>query len=48
MGSYKHNIAIRDRWAVVAYIRAIQTARKAPYEAVKESFEKAKSEGKVH
>jgi len=48
MGSYRHNIPVRDRWAVIAYVRAIQTARKAPYDAVKESFDKAKSEGKVH
>jgi mono/diheme cytochrome c family protein len=40
MGGYKHNIALRDRWAVVAYVRALQTARKAPYDAVKEAFDK--------
>lgn len=40
MGAYKHNIALRDRWAVVAYVRALQTARKAPYDAVKEAYEK--------
>jgi mono/diheme cytochrome c family protein len=40
MGGYKHNIALRDRWAVVAYVRALQAARKAPYDAVKEAFDK--------
>ncbi len=40
MGAYKHNIPLRDRWAIVAYVRALQTARKAPYDAVKEAFDK--------
>nr|WP_226895646.1 c-type cytochrome [Luteolibacter marinus] len=40
MGGYKHNVALRDRWAIVAYVRALQTARKAPYDAVKEAFDK--------
>ena len=39
MGPYKHNITLRDRWATVAYVRVLQTARKAPYEAVKEVFD---------
>jgi mono/diheme cytochrome c family protein len=30
MGGYKHNLSVRDRWAVVAYVRALQIARKAP------------------
>jgi mono/diheme cytochrome c family protein len=30
MGGYKHNISLRDRWAVVAYVRALQAARNAP------------------
>lgn len=29
MGAYKHNIALRDRWAIVAYVRAMQLARAA-------------------
>ena len=41
MSGYKHNIALRDRWAVVAYVRALQLARKAPYDVVKEAFDKA-------
>jgi mono/diheme cytochrome c family protein len=41
MGAYKHNIVLRDRWAVVAYVRALQLARKAPYDVVKEAFDKA-------
>ena len=32
---------LRDRWAIVAYVRALQFARKAPYEAVKEAYDKA-------
>ena len=44
MGAYKHNISVRDRWAVVAYVRALQTATKAPLSepAVMEAYEKAK------
>lgn len=30
MGAYKSSIPVRDRWAIVAYIRALQTAQKAP------------------
>ena len=26
MGAYGHNILVRDRWAVVAYLRALQSA----------------------
>lgn len=44
MGGYKHNMTVRDRWATIAYIRALQTARKAPYDAVKESFDKAQAQ----
>ncbi len=44
MGAYKHNISLRDRWATIAYIRAVQTARKAPYEAVKEAFDRAQAQ----
>lgn len=40
MGAYKHNIALRDRWAVVSYVRALQLARKAPYDVVKDAFDK--------
>jgi len=43
MGSYRHNIPVRDRWAVIAYVRAIQTARKAPYDAFKSAFEAGKA-----
>lgn len=39
MGAYKHNVSLRDRWAIVAYVRALQTARKAPYDAVKDAFD---------
>lgn len=30
MGSYGDKVMVRDRWAIVAYIRALQTAMKAP------------------
>jgi mono/diheme cytochrome c family protein len=44
MGAYKHNINLRDRWSVVAYVRALQLARKAPYDAVKDAFDKGIAE----
>ena len=28
MGGYSANITVQDRWAIVAYIRALQTAVK--------------------
>lgn len=28
MGGYKHNLPVRDRWAIVAYLRALQAAAK--------------------
>lgn len=30
MGGYGYNIPIKDRWAIVAYVRALQAARKVP------------------
>jgi mono/diheme cytochrome c family protein len=39
MSGYGYNIPIRDRWAIVAYIRAMQIARRAPYDAVKEAYD---------
>lgn len=41
MGAYKHNMSLRDRWAVIAYVRAMQTARKAPLSepAIKSAYE---------
>jgi mono/diheme cytochrome c family protein len=47
MSGYGYNIPVRDRWAIVAYVRAMQLARKAPYDLVKDSFEQAKASGKV-
>lgn len=46
MGGYKHNLSVRDRWAVVAYVRVLQTARRAPLsdEGVKAAFEAANTE----
>jgi len=26
MGAYKHNLPVRDRWAIVAYLRALQAS----------------------
>ncbi len=42
MGSYKHNVPLRDRWAIIAYVRTLSYARKAPYSnaAVKEAYDK--------
>ena len=37
MGGYGANIKVRDRWAIVAYVRALQTARLATLEDVPES-----------
>ena len=28
MGSFKHNTSIRDRWAIIAYLRSLQDAKK--------------------
>lgn len=33
MGSFKHNTSIKDRWAIVAYLRALQEAKKATAKA---------------
>lgn len=44
MSGYGYNIAVRDRWAIIAYLRALHTARNAPYEVVGEAFEKWKNE----
>ncbi|MCU0797354.1 MAG: cytochrome c [Akkermansiaceae bacterium] len=45
MGGYKHNLSLRDRWAIVGYVRALQLSRKAPLSdpTVKAAFEKAKA-----
>jgi mono/diheme cytochrome c family protein len=32
MGGYGYNIPVKDRWAIIAYVRALQTARKVPVE----------------
>lgn len=46
MGAYKHNLPLRDRWAIVAYVRALQVARKAPLSdpSVKAAFEAQQQE----
>lgn len=32
MSGYSYNIPVKDRWAIIAYVRALQTARKVPVE----------------
>ena len=32
MGAFKHNTSIRDRWAIIAYLRSLQDAEKAAAE----------------
>jgi hypothetical protein len=43
MGGYGYQIPVRDRWAIIAYIHALRTARQAPYEVVGEAYEQWKS-----
>ena len=38
MSGYGYNISVDDRWAIVAYIRALQTAREAPYAEVQHAL----------
>lgn len=33
MGAYGYNIPVRDRWAIIAYVRALQTAKEASAKA---------------
>lgn len=33
MGAYGYNIAVRDRWAIVAYVRTLQTAKESAAKA---------------
>ncbi len=33
MGAYGYNIAVRDRWAIIAYIRTLQTAKETQTKA---------------
>lgn len=49
MGGYKHNISVRDRWAVVAYVRALQASRKVSIEeaSIQEAFKAAIDEDLV-
>lgn len=39
MAAFGYQIDINDRWAVIAYLRALQYSRKAPLDQVKEAFE---------
>ena len=44
MGSYGANIAVRDRWAIVAYVRVLQRSQGAPdTPAVRAMIEQAKN-----
>lgn len=45
MGGYKHNLSVRDRWAIVAYVRALQLASAAPLDdpEVKAAYERAQA-----
>jgi len=45
MGPYGGNISVEDRWAIVAYVRALQKSQRANASEpeVKQAFEKAKS-----
>lgn len=38
MGSYGANLNLRDRWAIVAYVRALQNRNKMPAADVQEAF----------
>lgn len=44
MSGYGYNIPVRDRWAIIAYIRAMQVARSAPYDVVKDAYEAGKKQ----
>lgn len=44
MSGYGYNIPVRDRWAIIVYIRAMQVARSAPLDAVKEAYEAGKQQ----
>lgn len=35
MGAYGYNIPVRDRWAIVSYVRALQNAKNIPLSEVK-------------
>ncbi len=37
MGAYGYKVPLRDRWAIIAYVRALQVARNAPYERLEEA-----------
>lgn len=50
MSGYAYNIPVRDRWAIIAYIRSLQTARKAPLSdpTIKAAFEAGKTAAAAH
>ncbi|MFC4992994.1 c-type cytochrome [Rubritalea tangerina] len=39
MAAFGYQIDVKDRWAIIAYLRALQYARKAPLEQVKDAYE---------
>ena len=39
MSAFGYQVDVNDRWAVVAYLRALQYSRKAPLDQVKQAYE---------
>jgi len=37
MGAYGYNIPVNDRWAIVAYVRALQNAKNIPLKEVSQN-----------
>ena len=45
MSGYGYHVPVRDRWAIIAYVRALKAARAAPYEVVGQAFEEWEQAG---
>lgn len=43
MSGYGYNVPVRDRWAIIAYIRALQFSQNAPYDQFKDAFDSGKA-----
>ncbi|WP_211359410.1 c-type cytochrome [Fodinibius salinus] len=39
MPAYNHQISVKDRWAIVAYVRALQRSQNVPEEEVRENYD---------
>jgi len=39
MSAFGYQVDVKDRWAVIAYLRALQYSRKAPLDQVKDAYE---------